>query len=307
LKDSTIYKYITLARCGTEEVSKKSPPGRTPDDGIDKAILYALSIEPFASVRRIDDMTNIHYSTVYRHLTFNLGMIYKRTKWVPHKLSQDDKGKRVELAIALKDRLIKQRRQGWRNLITGDESWFLYSYAFKGKWCLIDDTNPKAVCQKNSWNKNMVTIFWSVFGFHVVDVLPQGESFNSSYFCANIISPLAEQKDSYGYETHRRKVHIHFDNCKVHRSKKSTQCIDDNGFKKVPHPAYSPDLAPSDFFLFGYTKHMLSMKKYEGARELKDEITIILSDIPVELLRRVFDEWITRCDSVISSGGCYCD
>ena len=26
--------------------------------------------------------------------------------------------------------------------------------------------------------------------------------------------------------------------------------VDGNGFELIPHPAYSPDLAPSDYFLF---------------------------------------------------------
>jgi hypothetical protein len=30
------------------------------------------------------------------------------------------------------------------------------------------------------------------------------------------------------------------------------------GYLKLPHPAYNPDLAPSDFFLFGHIKGKMS-------------------------------------------------
>ena len=37
------------------------------------------------------------------------------------------------------------------------------------------------------------------------------------------------------------------DNARVHNCKVA---IERNGYELIPHPAYSPDLAPSDFFLF---------------------------------------------------------
>ena len=54
-----------------------------------------------------------------------------------------------------------------------------------------------------------------------------------------------------------RKIWLHLDNCKVHNSKKTSEAIEQFGFKRAPHPPYSPDIAPSDFFLFGYTKTKL--------------------------------------------------
>ena len=145
LADSTIRKYIALAACGVTEVGKQSPPGRPADEGIDRTIIHALKVEPFASTRRISVCTNIPQSTVYRHLIVSLGMIYKKTKWVPHKMEKEDLRKRVDVASKLLDRLLKQKHHGWHNLVTGDESWFYSSYAHKGKWCMEEESNPKAV------------------------------------------------------------------------------------------------------------------------------------------------------------------
>jgi hypothetical protein len=38
--------------------------------------------------------------------------------------------------------------------------------------------------------------------------------------------------------------------------------------KSVPHPPYSPDLAPSDFHLFDYTKRCLAGLSFEDADQL---------------------------------------
>ena len=40
------------------------------------------------------------------------------------------------------------------------------------------------------------------------------------------------------------------DNARVHTCKVAMDAVEENGYELLPHPAYSPDLAPSDVFLF---------------------------------------------------------
>ena len=40
------------------------------------------------------------------------------------------------------------------------------------------------------------------------------------------------------------------DNTGVHACKVAMDAVKRNGYKLIPHSAYSPDLAPSDYFLF---------------------------------------------------------
>ena len=40
------------------------------------------------------------------------------------------------------------------------------------------------------------------------------------------------------------------DNARVHTCKIAMDAVEWNGYELIPHPAYSPDLAPSDYFLF---------------------------------------------------------
>jgi hypothetical protein len=60
---------------------------------------------------------------------------------------------------------------------------------------------------------------------------------------------------------------------------------------------YSPDLAPSDFFLFGYVKGKLMGYRVETPSELLVHIWVILAEIPRETLNAVFLEWM---DGVIA-------
>jgi hypothetical protein len=67
-----------------------------------------------------------------------------------------------------------------------------------------------------------------------------------------------------------------------------------NKVKKAPHPPYSPDLAPSDCFLFGYVKRNLMGCHVENLSELLVRIQVILSAIPSEIFVEVFLEWIKQ-------------
>ena len=40
------------------------------------------------------------------------------------------------------------------------------------------------------------------------------------------------------------------DNARVHTCKIAMDAVERNGYKLIPHPTYSLDLAPSDYFLF---------------------------------------------------------
>ena len=40
------------------------------------------------------------------------------------------------------------------------------------------------------------------------------------------------------------------DNARVHTCKIAMDAVEQNGYELIPHPAYSPDFAPSDYFLF---------------------------------------------------------
>jgi hypothetical protein len=63
-----------------------------------------------------------------------------------------------------------------------------------------------------------------------------------------------------------------------------------NRMKQALHPPYSPDLAPWDFFLFGYVKGKLMGYRAETPSELLVRIRVILAEIPRETVNAVFRE-----------------
>jgi histone-lysine N-methyltransferase SETMAR len=73
--------------------------------------------------------------------------------------------------------------------------------------------------------------------------------------------------------------------------------------QRAPHPAYSPDLAPSDFYLFGSIKQLLSGCKFTNQDSLLQAVSDILVGIEKVPLESVFHNWMeTRCQCSKTGG-----
>jgi hypothetical protein len=60
---------------------------------------------------------------------------------------------------------------------------------------------------------------------------------------------------------------------------------------RAPHPAYSPDLAPSDFFLFGALKTHMKGRHFTSRDEIKEWVKEMFTKFGPETLKRVFIHW----------------
>jgi hypothetical protein len=59
--------------------------------------------------------------------------------------------------------------------------------------------------------------------------------------------------------------------------------------RRVPHPAYSPDLAICDFYLFGRIKERLAGVFVGDAEDLRNEVMSVLAEISDDEKRRAFN------------------
>ena len=55
---------------------------------------------------------------------------------------------------------------------------------------------------------------------------------------------------------------------RVHTCKIAMDAVERNGYELIPHPAYSPDLAPSDYFLFPNLKKDISGRHFRSNEEV---------------------------------------
>ena len=58
------------------------------------------------------------------------------------------------------------------------------------------------------------------------------------------------------------------DNARVHTCKTAMDAVEWNGYELIPQPAYSPDLAPSDYFLFPNLKKDIRGRHFQSNEEV---------------------------------------
>ena len=69
----------------------------------------------------------------------------------------------------------------------------------------------------------------------------------------------------------KKKVLFHQDKAPCHKSLTTMAKLNELSFELLPQPPYSPDLAPSDYYLFADLKKMLQRKKFYSNEEVNTE------------------------------------
>jgi histone-lysine N-methyltransferase SETMAR len=303
---STVARYIHDAHCSPS--SQTAAPIAVPSglDDSDEAILSVLDENPFASVRQLSRLTHIPATTVYPRLTESLGFTARHLGWVPHALSEEQMAQRVELSRELLRILQVQHDRAWHYIVTLDELWLYLSTDHELIWLPHGEKVPERERHTVQSKKFMPTIVWNPRQFHLMNVLPKGCKFNSSHYITEILSPLSEWRsaDAHG---RTRKLIVHADNARPHVFRQTIDYLERNGMKRALHPPYSPDLAPSDFSLFGYVKGCLADHSFESTDALFGVVQGILEAIEKVTLQAVFLDWMERLWKCIDSNGVYVD
>jgi len=73
----------------------------------------------------------------------------------------------------------------------------------------------------------------------------------------------------------------------------------------LEHPAYSPDLAPSNFFLFPKIKEILKGRHFDDIDDIRSNTTAALKAIPQNQFQNGFEGWTRRWHRCIASQGEY--
>jgi len=73
----------------------------------------------------------------------------------------------------------------------------------------------------------------------------------------------------------------------------------------LEHPAYLPDLAPIDFFLFPKIKEMLKGRHFDDIDDIWINTKSALKDIPKNQFQNCFEGWSRRWHRCVASQGEY--
>jgi hypothetical protein len=138
----------------------------------------------------------------------------------------------------------------------------------------------------------------------LIKVLDKRRKFEAGYYIVEILEPLSQWRSIEAAGNERRLL-VYVDNACPYIAKVSTQYFNDNQMKSAPHPPYFPDLAPSDFYLFGDIKRCLADISFEDADQLLAAVESVLEGIETVTLQAAFLGWMDRLRKCIAANGEY--
>ena len=163
-----------------------------------------------------------------------------------------------------------------QRIITGDESWVQFYEPERKRqsmeWRHTLSPKPKKVRVQRSAGKVMLTFFWDYNGPILEHYMPRGSIVTSATY-SNLLrenlKPAIRQKRR-GFMT--TGVCLLHDNAKPNTATATVSTIEEMWFECIPHPPYSPDLAPSDFHVFSPLKDALSGTRFRNNDEVRSAV-----------------------------------
>jgi len=149
----------------------------------------------------------------------------------------------------------------------------------------------------------MIFIFFRTTGMVHINCMERGSTINSNYYIDNCLNPVIRVVNGQRPTSGTTNMKIIHDNARPHVTKTVRDHLNQAGITIIRHPPYSPDLAPSDFWLFDLIKHQL--EDHVDVRSLKRRITAILRNIPKDEYRKTFEKWLERMQLCINNNGDY--
>ena len=116
-----------------------------------------------------------------------------------------------------------------------------------------------------------------------------------------MITSIHSQREKTGV----RGILLHHDNASSHTALRTREFLENSGLKTFPHPPYSPDLAPCDFWLFSTIKDELRGKRFSTNEELAGALFEVIDNIPKNEWKMCFNKWFTRMKKCIECHGEY--
>ena len=151
-----------------------------------------------------------------------------------------------------------------------------------------------------SIKKVMYVIFFSNQDPAIQIAVPKGKSVNARFYKGNVLHKLKKYFLSRGPATGLRGVRLLHDNASSHKAAIVRDYLKQETIVELPHPPYSPDLAPCDPRL---TKH-LAGRKHQTRKNLGSAIFQCLNSIPRKDNETAFKNWIKRlklCKHMVAS------
>lgn len=256
------------------------------------------------TIRELSTRVNVSLDSCHRILK-SLGVRKLSSRFVPRFLTREMMDRRLDCCEAFSNLLQEHGDDFKFNILTEDETALnLYlpeSRRESKEWKFPDEKPTKMLRSGQSHGRCfMLTLFWDSKGVVLMDFADRDVKINAEYYIK-----LLEQVRRTRRKPRNLPYWILHDNAPIHSAGRTKCSMQELGFETLMHPPYSPDLAPSDFFLFRHLKKHLRGQRFQTKDALRHSVEEYFEGLPLDHFRTAFDELVIRVQKCIDCGGGY--
>jgi histone-lysine N-methyltransferase SETMAR len=303
---TTVKYWVREFKGGRTSVFDEDREGRPKEilNSVDEKLKEIIQEDRRITTRMLSARLNISKGSVDVRLK-SFGIRKLCSRFVPRFLTGEMMQKRLQ---SCKNNLLLWEQHGeafLANLITEDETplciYLPESKRESAEWKFPGEKPTLKMRTGTSHGRSMMlSTFWDHKGIILNDFADKGTTINSVYYSQLVAT--ARKKRRKQKNTPLWFLH---DNAPVHTAGISKAIIETAGLTLVDHPPYSPDLAPSDFFLFKHLKKHLRGTSFASKENLKAAVENFFTNCPPDFFKIAFSELIDRWQKCVERNGLY--
>ena len=266
------------SRKSLEDETKSGHPSDATDEEMCNKVQDLVFSDRQIKMEEIANALHISHGSVSTTLHDRLGMHKLTASWVPKSLSDKQMATIASVYSALLKWFRSKEDDFLSCLVTVDETWVHY-YEPENKaqmcQCMAGVSEAKKVQNATLCWQGDGNLFWDAQGVILLDFLAKKSTITVAYF-ANLLDQLRTVIREKRRGKLSKGILLQQDNARVHTCKLAMDAVERNGYELIQQPAYSLDLASSDYNLFPNLKKDIRGRHFRSNEEVMaavDELT----------------------------------
>ena len=225
---------------------------------------------------------------------------------MPHELTESQKLRRFEVSSAL---LLRNKNDPFLDrIVTCDEKWMMYDNRRRSAQWLDKGEEPKQFPKpKLNSKKVMVTVWWSAHGIIHYNFMDPGETITAEKYCQELDAMHRKLQVLRPSLTNRKGPILLHDNARPHISRMTLEKLNELGYETLPHPAYSPDLSPTDYHFFRHLDNFLKEKVFSNQGAARSAFEDFIASKNLDFYASGMSKLVSRWERCVECKGSYFD